>query len=629
MTNNKYSPAREPSSEPEKETRHSYSNLPCPSEKEFEIWSQEINLDPIEGPRLDDGCKVKNHRTQMAQILALAKRITIGFPKNWTPTVQSEIKNTYDYIRKNTNHLKIDLSQTQTVARNFRSEKKIELGGQFFKASPLEALSVLVHEARHSDTRDPGHVKCIIGDIPKTQGGCDDVFSNEADNAGAYAYGTLYELALGQYSADLDRAEKELMITNALTVLSTRFNVFKSVMAKHFDIVTVLLEDGSLAWVHPFSLEFITLNIELPKFQEKFKKIEFSPRTGSLLLFTESNRLFMWGPRHPAKRPVAEAMAEDDKFVHISRQYVPYDSSVTRYTTLKTNGQLEYIQYDANLNKYVISPYPLYSNPVDPNPVLPNLKFFLLAHGINSYFLDKQGLLTRAHQYGNEPNLIQDPNSQSESGGWKTATGGVFYNDLILTDADGKLVNLKMNFINDNGADEINFRKEPFILQPDKPAKKYLQGLQFHAVLDEEGGLLISNYREKDRNHFLKNTNKKIIDFVITRLTFAESSLYRPADFNDSLLRKCNIKKVVSTVGYGSVIGLNNDLRLVAASSDERCTLLLKEKKWTHAELEGYDDHSPDQAERRPFPDVYLKLSSQTEQHNWKPYTRSSLDQSK
>lgn len=634
FTDNAYVPGattREPSSEAIAETRNSYANLPCPSEIDFMAWSKELNMDPIEGASLDAGCKNKNYRTQMAQALALAKQIKFSFPKNWAPTVQAEIKNTFDYIKKNTNQLKIDLTQTSSVARNFTAMRQIELGGLFFKQEPLEAISVLMHEARHSDSNDQGHTLCRIGDIPKTQGGCDSYFSNKAEDAGAYGYGTLYELGLGQYSNNLDSAEKELMITNAFATLSTRFNTFKSVLAKHFDIMTVLLEDGTLAWLHPYTFELIPLKIELPNFQEKLKKIEFSPRTNSLLLFTESNRLFVWGPRHKAKRPVPDAITEDDRFIHMSRQYVPYDSDRTLYTTLKTSGQLEFIQYDANLNKYVILPYPLHPGTQETNPTVPNLKFFLLAHGFNSYFIDKQGLLTRAHRYGNELNFILDPNVQSSTGGWKTATGGVFYEDLILTDSDGKLINIKIAYSNNGGSEEDQevFSKEIYKFQSEKPAKKYLQGLQFHAALDEDGGLSIANYRAKDSNQYYKNINNKIIDFVITRMTLPESNLYRPKDYNDSLLRKCNIKKVVSSVGYGSVLGINQDLRLVAASSDGQCTVLLKDKRWTNAELKGVDDTSSDENEKRPFPEVYLKLANKTDNVNWAPYTRSSLDQSK
>lgn len=592
-------------------------------------WSKELNMDPIEGASLDAGCKKKTYRTQMAQILALTKQIKFSFPKTWAPTVQPEIKNSYDYLRKNTNQLRIDLTQTSSVARNYVAKRQIELGGLFFKEEPLEAISVLMHEARHSDPRDQGHTLCRIGDIPKTQGGCDSFFSNKAEDAGAYGYGTLYELALGQFSNNLDQAEKELMITNAFTTLSSRFNTFKSVLAKHSDIITVLLEDGTLAWLHPYTFELIPLNIELPKFQEKIKKIEFSPKTNSLLIFTESNRLFVWGPRNKAKRPVPDATSEDDRFLHMSRQYVPYDSDRTLYTTYKTNGQLEYIQYDAALNKYIILPYPLHSRPEDPNPTVPNLKFFLLGHGFNSYFLDTQGLLTRAHRYANEPNFILDPAVQSNTGGWKTATGGAFYDDMILTDSDGKLVSIKVNYNSTGDTDQEVYTKENYSFQTEKPTKKYLQGLQFHAALDEDGALSIASFRVKNSNLYFKNLNKKIIDFVITRVTLAESSLYRPTDFNDSLLRKCNVKKVISAVGYGSVMGFNQDSRLVAASADGRCSVLLKEKIWTNAIFAGTDDINSNDSEMHPFPDVYLKLTNQNTNVDWPPYTRSSLDQSK
>lgn len=623
FTDNTYTPStnREPSSSEPKETRNAYGKLRCPSEQEFMKWAAELNLEAIEGPSLDKGCKNKTMRSQLAQVLALAKQIKINFPKNWAPSVRQEIKNSYDYIKNNTNILKVDLSQASSVARNYRAKKQIELGGMFFKEEPLEALSVLIHEARHSDTRDPGHTTCRIGDIPKTQGGCDNSFSNKAEDAGAYAYGTLYELALAQYSNDLDRAEKELMLSNAFTTLSTRFNNFRSSIAKHTDIATVLLEDGTLAWIHPYSFQLIPLKVELPKFQEKIKKIEFSPRTNSLMLFTESDRQFVWGPRYKTNRISPEATTEDDRFLHVSRQYVPYESDRTLYTTLKTNGQLEYIIYNPELNKQTILPYPLHPSREEPNPTVPNLKYFILGHSFSSYFLDKRGVLSRAHIYGNEPNFIVDPTVQSSAGGWKTATGGVFYDDLYLTDSDGKLYSIGVIYTpNGDEADNISFVKELAKFQATGQVKKYQQGLQIHAVLDEDGSLSIENFRVPDSRKFLK-FDKKIVDIVITRTTLPESSLYSPIDTRNRLVKKCNIKKVIESVGYGAILGLDNYNYLVSANPDNTCKDL-SPTKWLTADIKGDDASGADWEYNRPYPDIYLKLSNQKETENWIPYTK-------
>jgi hypothetical protein len=626
LTDNKYvaTAPRLPSSVTPNETRNSYANLPCPTENQFMVWSRELNLAPIEGASLDEGCKTKSMRVQLAQVLALANQIKINFPKNWAPSVQPEIANSYEYIRQNTNQLKIDLTQANSVARNYRAMKQIELGGMFFKEEPLDALSILIHEARHSDTRDPGHTLCRIGDIPKTAGGCDDTFSNKAENAGSYAYGTLFELALAQYSNNLDRAEKELMLSNAFTGLSTRFNNFRSNLALHFDIATVLLEDGSLAWVNPYSLKLIPLKIQLPKFQEKFKKIEFSPRTNSLLLFTESDRLFVWGPRYEAKRPSPEATTEDDKFLHISRQYVPQASFTdmsgrSLYVTLKTSGQLEFVEYDAALNKQVMRPYPL-QRFKNPNPTIPNLKYFVLAHNFQSYFLDKQGVISKAPVYGNEDSFITlEPELQSKTGGWKTATGGVFYEDLTLTDADGKLYNINVLFSSNERDEEdtISYQKEVFKFQAVSQAKKYHEGLQIRGVLDENGTLSLENYRVKDSRIDLK-FGKKIIDFVITRTTMPESEIYKSNDYNKRLLQNCNINKVISAIGYGSVLGLSISGNLVSANPDNTCSNL-SSIPWTNANIVGIDDQD---LEKRPFPDVYLKLTNQNNKLNWVPYTK-------
>ncbi|MEQ1723633.1 MAG: hypothetical protein ABL930_10690 [Pseudobdellovibrio sp.] len=136
-------------------------------------------------------------------------------------------------------------------------------------------------------------------------------------------------------------------------------------------------------------------------------------------------------------------------------------------------------------------------------------------------------------------------------------------------------------------------------------------------MLDENGTLSIENYRVKNSRIDL-SFNKKIVDFVITRTTAPESSLYKSAGSNTKVMQRCNIRKVIENVGYGSVLGLNSDGRLMSANPDSSCNVL-SPAKWTSAEVKGIDD--PD-LEKRPFPDVYLKLTNQKEKQNWVPYTK-------
>lgn len=634
LTDNSYSPisSREPSSvTDEKETRNSYANLRCPSEKEFMSWSAELKMEPMAGESLDLGCKKQTYRTQMAQVLGLMRDIKFNFANDWAPTVQNEIANPYEYLKKNVNKLKLDLSQVNSIARNNTALKQIELGGAFFKDDPLGAISTLIHEARHSDSRDQGHALCRIGDIPKAQGGCDYYFSNKSENAGAYSYDVLFSFAAAQYSPNLDQAERELMITSGLSTLSTRFNHFNSSLAKHMDIITVLLDDGSLAWLHPFTFELIPLKVSLPVFEERIKKIEFFTRTNAFLMFTESNRMFGWNPlTQKAKRILKDGTTDDDRFIHVSTQYVPYDNDRTSYTLLRTNGQMEYAKFNPDKSKFELYPYPLHTSNYDANPTYPNLKHFFAGHGMNSYFIDKQGILSRAHHYGNEPNFVVIPEIQSSSGGWLTGTGGVFFDDLILIDSDSKIQNIAVQIVTkeEDSWAEV-FEKSTFAFQAAGRAKKYQQGLQVHAVLDDEGGLLIENYRVKDSQNYFRHLNKKIVDFVISRVTTAEAKVLNQQQLDKTLMSKCNIKKVIEPIGFGSALALNNDSKLISASADGRCTDLSKNKNWTHAELFGVDDKAAVSSEKQPFPDIYLKATNQNEKLIWTPYTRSTFDQSK
>lgn len=615
---------RLPSSTDDKKlTKNSYDNIRCPSEAEFQQWSKELSIDPMEGPSLDTGCDPQNFKNQLAKVLVLARELKFKFPKDFAPTVQVEIKNPYEYIRGKTNKLKVDLSQTSSVARNFVSQRQIELGRLFFNEEPLEALSTLVHEARHSDPNDQGHSFCRAGDILKTQGGCDNFFSKSSSDAGAYGYGVIFDVALARHTSNLDSAEKEMMLTNAFASLGTRFNFFKAAMAQHLDVVVVLLEDGTLGWIHPFSLELLPLDIELPELKEKIARIEFNNRTNGLFIYTESGRFFEWGVRRKAVIPFSTALKKEDKVVEFSRQYVPFNHERTYFVSLKADGKLEYFKYNPDLNKTEILPYP-----VKPHTKIPELKHFIAGHAMGSYFIDKHGTLTRAPHYGNEEDFIFDSTVQSATGGWSNLTSGVFYEDLILTDLTGKIYQGQVEFVNGpDGDTEPVIRMVPFLFQADTFAVKYQQGLSIHAVLDKSGTLKIESYRAKQAPLVL-SYSKKIIDFTVTRTTTLAQDLLSKPNLADQSKQRCGIKKAINvTLGYSGVIGLTSDFRLVLAKTNNSCTELLKGKQFSSASFIGED--SPTLDEYRPYPDLFLKLSNQSEKIMWAPYTRSSLDQSK
>lgn len=615
---------RSPSSTDDKKTtKNSYENIRCPSEAEFQQWSKELSIDPMEGPSLDTGCEPQNFKNQLAKVLVLAREIKFKLPKEFAPSLQADIQNPYEYIRGKTNKLKVDLSQTSSVARNFVSQRQIELGRLFFNEEPLEALSTLVHEARHSDPRDQGHTFCRAGDILKTQGGCDNFFSKSAADAGAYGYGVIFDLALAKHTSNLDAAEKELMLTNSFASLGTRFNFFKADLAQHLDVVVVLLEDGTLGWIHPFSLELLPLDIQLPEFKEKLARIEFNNRTNGLFLYTESGRFFEWGVRKNTSIPFSSALKKEDKVVEFSRQYVPYNHERTYFVSLKADGKLEYFKYNPDINKTEILPYP-----VKAHTRIPELKHFIAGHAMGSYFIDKRGTLTRAPHYGNEEDFIFDPTLQSPTGGWARLTSGVFYEDLLVTDLAGKIYQGQVEFVNTADGDvEPVIRMVPYTFQSQNFSVKYQQGLSIHAVLDKSGELKIESYRVKQAPLIL-TYDKKIIDFTITRTTTLAQDLLSKPNAVMQKKQRCGIKKALNiTLGYTGVIGLTSENKLVLAKSNLSCTELLKGKQFDSISLMGED--TPTRDDSRPYPDLFLKLSNQNEKIIWAPYTRSSLDQSK
>ena len=119
-------------------------------------------------------------------------------PDHWRGGAKSALLNPFDYLDSMSG--KIGISRRKAIAFNLNRED-IYLGSLFFKYDPLESLIYLIHEARHSDGNDPGHVKCVIGSNAQQKGACDQYFRTDK-YAGAYAYATSFAFGLAKYGVN-------------------------------------------------------------------------------------------------------------------------------------------------------------------------------------------------------------------------------------------------------------------------------------------------------------------------------------------------------------------------------------------------------------------------------------------
>lgn len=506
-------PSRNPAGEEVLGSVNKYDALPCLEEGEYRKIAEIVHL---EVPAGIDTCADAAHG-KLSKLFSLVQKLRVNIPPTWAPSVQEEIREPIGYIAKMTSRLKFDFTQTTSIAFNRPADNTIYLGGLFFDQSPLDGLSTLVHEARHSSPQDPRHAVCELGDIPKTGGGCDETFSVEAKDAGAYSYESAFYAAFGLYAEGLSKGDREYLRSLSLATIGTRFNHLPPELAQAHDLILTLDRDKNVSLVHPFGG---STPLELPFLAEgeKAERIEFNVKNNGILFFTSAHRLFTWSPRDGFSQMYAKIIPEDYAIFEAARIRVMGEGDYSYYNFLFGNNDLSFIQYDANAKKYALAKYPMLGF-FRKSPPPPQLSRFFMALGGRSLFLDKAGLLYVGGVFGNELAFGFHSDLQLPGKTWLAANGGVMFDSLYGLSSEGKLyfgnVSLEPTAEDDIGDFVYHWKDSRFQLPEGKRAKKFQEGLYFRALLDEEGTLHYESFDGK--RHSSWQPEKAIEDFVIFR----------------------------------------------------------------------------------------------------------------
>ncbi len=541
----------------QEEPRLSYDDMPCPSNDEYRRLASIVKL---ELPAGLDACTDPLHN-KIARLLAYAEKLKITMAPDWAPSLQADLGHPLTFLGSMSNKMGIDLTQETTIAYNKTNEKAIFLGGLFFEEDPLEALAVLVHEARHSSSNDPGHVTCRRGDIPRALGGCDQRLSVETKDAGAYSYGAAFYAALGLYAEGIPSSDREYMLALSLATISTRFNELPEELAQAFDLISVLDEDGSVYLLHPFTREPIPLGLGFLAPGERVKRLDFNVKNNGLLLFTTKNRLFTWEPGAGAKRLFPEQIPDSLPILDAARMRVLFED-YPHYNFLSSENQLFFHRFSPEKREYELAPYPIFRRE-DPRPELSGIFMGLSGRSI---FLGKDGQIYVGPQWGDEPTFDPRRDLQVSGRKWKYGTGGVVFESLYGITDDGRVHYTRIEFLPadpDSFFDKEVYTIQESSLQPTggRSARKIFEGLSLRALLDTDGDLQIETYGREQRS-FWRKLPGRIVDFTVMRRHLAGRSII-PTPARTNFASACGIQKPVPDPWLGVGLGLNANGELV------------------------------------------------------------------
>ncbi|MFV8250814.1 hypothetical protein [Bdellovibrio bacteriovorus] len=480
-------------------------NLSCPSEEKYHELARKVSLVIPEGT---DACD-DSYRAKLGKILLLMDQLRIEAPPDWLPGFQHDLGDLLGYVAKNSRKLNLDLNQTGSIAYNMSSEQSIYLGGYFFGSEPLEAISTLIHEARHSVRYSPKHVQCRGGDIPFSTGGCDAKFDTTEQDAGAYSYEVLLQAGLALYGKGLSPADREYMMSSALTVLVSRFNELPAEVSQKTDVLMALGRRGQVYVVDATAKTFTPVETKLRSAGEKILRLAFNPRNSGLILFSNKGHIYSWSFREGFKDYNPELIGPDLPVWDAARITIPGEFNRTRHT-FKTDGGVYKVSK--------LLPGKMKFELVDMIPAkdiakYPAFESYFLAQYGDSVFLSTEGDAWLLAHDAYLSDWFKKPEGLQDSRGWQQGTGGVLYEDLFLLTRTGELRVAKSFY---EELDEYNSRTtyttEAVDFKIPGRSIKYLQGLKMHGQLSDEGHLFLRAY---GRNEQIELQGPDIVDFSI------------------------------------------------------------------------------------------------------------------
>ncbi|HEX7672834.1 MAG TPA: hypothetical protein VF412_01615 [Bdellovibrio sp.] len=484
---------------------NSFDMLPCPSEAEYQSMAEKVHLTIPDGVVACD----KSYRAILGKILLYMNRLKMKAPATWLPDVRPDFQDLLGYVAKNSNAMMMDLTQSGSIAYNNTVEQKIYIGGYFFGMDPLSAISTLIHESRHSVRSADGHVLCRGGDIPRSDGGCDQRFSTSGRTAGAYSYEVLWAAGLALYGIDISRADREFLMSTALTTLASRFNEIPEELAKKTDVLVALDKKGQMFVVDPTTQKFSPIAVKFQFPGESITRIEFAFRNSGVMIFTNQRHLYSWTYRTGLQFYNDGVIPTDMPVYDASRSTLPGAVNRTTFTLLTKDNTVLAAKLLDGKSKLQMVPF---IGESDRKSAPPLWRYFLAQFGDNVFLTESGDLYMMSTSVGAMP-LFEKKDGLQDAQGWQQGTGGIVYEDLFLLNKSGELKVAKSKYEeidDDHSITTYSLANKPFSISG--RGVKYFQGLRMEAMMNDKGHIFLRKYGAEQ---FVELSAPDIIDFTI------------------------------------------------------------------------------------------------------------------
>ena len=558
-------------------TPGAFGLLPCPSKVEATELIRHFKVELPEGVSAEKFinswvCSDTDIYSQFFSALFYIHKLNFDPPDHWDPHLKSVFPQLEKWLPKYIKSLSLDLHLADSTLAYYNPTKNSFFITERMKyISPLDFVSVFVHENRHAENNDIGHTQCIAGDLPRMDGACDEVFESQLSKMGAYNLAVYFEAGLALYGQGLNQNERDYLMASALVSLGTRFNWVPRSIAHLQDLVVILDQQNMLFAIHPLTREKILLpglsNLE----EQKINSIDFSLMDqGVMKILTQEGSVFSFNLRNI--KPLLPDVLNKTKVSDISRARIPFTNSSV-YPLVATFKEPLYVGIDNQSKKKVLKSYPIFKKE---EGIPSDLRKIIFGFINETLFINSQNQLLRAAFFGSDANFMKDPSWQSPVG-WLDGTGGALYNRLYLTDKKGELFEASIFNKRDEPSDGASV-VEQFELQPKKFSTgallKYRQGASAEYFLSTSHQMAMKFYGQ-DQEHVIERPldterdSTKIKDFAVIPLIFTrEHVIAKQEPLSADFKRLCKITQGYRDPWMGLGMGINAAGELVFEQAD-------------------------------------------------------------
>jgi hypothetical protein len=387
-----------------------------------------------------------------------------------------------------------DAGQIDGVAA-FNSNGAVFVGPRVLTFPPLDGASVMVHEARHSHSEDPGHAVCRRGELVGQKDACDEVYSQGSD-MGAYAVSVQFLLAVAAGGLNFSEADREYARARGVSYLDNRFNSLPADNPS-VDVLLTLDNHGRLRLFHPLvrlPMEPLELSPALSG-EDRLMRLS-EPTLGRICGVSGEGQLRCGKRANAFANPLAEIEGASNLGVRdyralLAGQLIPY--------VLGADNVLSTLKLSPLSGKYSLKPSSY-------RPKTP-LKRFMSVLGSERMVLSKEGTLYPFPDRVEDFTLKGVASDQGQKG-YSDAMGGPLSSDLWMIQNETGL----LMYWNQREA-----RVSESLMQCPDGTVQYSEGSVLRMLLCKDGSFIVKSYRDDKISQYLPSieVGSKIVSIGI------------------------------------------------------------------------------------------------------------------